>query len=46
MGYTTNPEITVEVSCMDWVHAAETEYAHDINVTSISGRIGMSEVSG
>ncbi len=35
-----------EVSCMGWVHAAETEHAHDSSVTSISGRIGMSEVSG
>lgn len=45
MGCTTKP-VTVEAICMKWVHAAKTEYAHDINVTSISGRIGMSEVSG
>ena len=31
---------------MDRVHAAEKEHAHDISVTSISGRIGMSDVSG
>lgn len=39
-------DIRVEVGCMVCVHTAETEHAHDISVTSISGRIGMSEVSG
>ena len=46
LGCTTKPVMTVDAICMNWVHAAETEYAGDINDTSISGSIGMSEVSG